>query len=40
MRQNTIHVVAWTICDLSGRGSPDADDVVTALGFRLQERAA
>lgn len=32
--------VAWTICDLSGRGSPDADDVVTALGFRLQERAA
>ncbi|WP_104165373.1 YifB family Mg chelatase-like AAA ATPase [Arthrobacter sp. SX1312] len=32
--------VAWTIADLGGRSRPDADDVVTALGFRLQERAA
>lgn len=32
--------VAWTISDLAGRVRPDADDVVTALGFRLQERAA
>lgn len=32
--------VAWTIADLAGRTRPDADDVVTALGFRLQERAA
>ncbi|THJ66962.1 ATP-binding protein [Arthrobacter echini] len=32
--------VAWTISDLAGRTRPDADDVVTALGFRLQERAA
>ncbi|WP_247826328.1 YifB family Mg chelatase-like AAA ATPase [Arthrobacter antioxidans] len=32
--------VAWTIADLAGRSRPDADDVVTALGFRLQERAA
>ncbi|PPB50514.1 Mg chelatase-like protein [Arthrobacter pityocampae] len=32
--------VAWTIADLGGRTSPDADDVATALGFRLQERAA
>ncbi|MFJ6002466.1 YifB family Mg chelatase-like AAA ATPase [Arthrobacter sp. NPDC092385] len=32
--------VAWTIADLAGRPRPDADDVVTALGFRLQERAA
>ncbi len=32
--------VAWTISDLAGRSRPEADDVVTALGFRLQERAA
>ncbi|WP_459310858.1 YifB family Mg chelatase-like AAA ATPase [Arthrobacter sp. MDT2-2] len=32
--------VAWTVSDLAGRARPDADDVVTALGFRLQERAA
>ncbi|WP_104118505.1 YifB family Mg chelatase-like AAA ATPase [Arthrobacter sp. B1805] len=32
--------VAWTIADLSGQDRPSADDVVTALGFRLQERAA
>lgn len=32
--------VAWTIADLGGRTRPDADDVVTALGFRLQEQAA
>ena len=32
--------VAWTIADLADRDRPDADDVVTALGFRLQERAA
>lgn len=32
--------VAWTIADIAGRARPDADDVVTALGFRLQERAA
>ncbi|WP_434994030.1 YifB family Mg chelatase-like AAA ATPase [Arthrobacter sp. Ld5] len=32
--------VAWTIADLAGRSRPDTDDVVTALGFRLQERAA
>ncbi|MHA7284289.1 YifB family Mg chelatase-like AAA ATPase [Arthrobacter sp. TMS2-4] len=32
--------VAWTIADLAGRSHPDADDVGTALGFRLQERAA
>ncbi|BBE23025.1 hypothetical protein MN0502_19080 [Arthrobacter sp. MN05-02] len=32
--------VAWTIADLAGRLRPDADDVVTALGFRLQESAA
>ncbi|MFC3299462.1 YifB family Mg chelatase-like AAA ATPase [Arthrobacter agilis] len=32
--------VAWTIADLVGRQRPDADDVITALGFRLQERAA
>ena len=32
--------VAWTIADLAHRDRPDADDVVTALGFRLQERAA
>lgn len=32
--------VAWTISDLAGRLRPDADDVVTALGFRLHESAA
>ncbi|MDQ0735195.1 YifB family Mg chelatase-like AAA ATPase [Arthrobacter agilis] len=32
--------VAWTISDLAGRLRPDPDDVVTALGFRIQERAA
>lgn len=32
--------VAWTIADLAGSTRPDADDVVTALGFRLQEHAA
>ena len=32
--------VAWTISDLAGSCRPDADDVVTALGFRLQERSA
>lgn len=32
--------VAWTICDLAGHDRPGADDVVTALGLRLQERAA
>lgn len=32
--------VAWTISDLAGQARPTADDVVTALGFRLQERAA
>lgn len=32
--------VAWTIADLAGRDCPDADDVVTALGFRTQECAA
>jgi magnesium chelatase family protein len=31
--------VAWTISDLAGRDTPEADDVVTALGFRLQESA-
>jgi magnesium chelatase family protein len=32
--------VAWTISDLAGRQRPIADDVTTALSFRLQERAA
>lgn len=32
--------VAWTIADLSGRTSPNADDVTTALLFRTQEDAA
>jgi hypothetical protein len=26
--------VAWTLCDLAGRGSPSRDDVTTALSFR------
>ncbi|GAB3546642.1 hypothetical protein GCM10027404_07440 [Arthrobacter tumbae] len=32
--------VAWTIADLTGRSSPNADDVTTALLFRAQEEAA
>ena len=32
--------VAWTIADLAGRSSPNADDVTTALLFRTQEEAA
>jgi magnesium chelatase family protein len=32
--------VAWTIADLAGHATPDADDVSMALGFRLQERSA
>ena len=26
--------VAWTLCDLAGRNTPDRDDVTTALSFR------
>jgi magnesium chelatase family protein len=26
--------VAWTLCDLAGRESPNRDDVTTALSFR------
>lgn len=32
--------VAWTIADLNGHASPDADDVAQALGFRQQVNAA
>ncbi|MCC3293090.1 YifB family Mg chelatase-like AAA ATPase [Arthrobacter sp. zg-Y411] len=32
--------VAWTIADLAGHGTPDADDVGQALGFRTQGAAA
>jgi magnesium chelatase family protein len=26
--------VAWSLCDLAGRESPNLDDVTTALSFR------
>ncbi|ABM13017.1 YifB family Mg chelatase-like AAA ATPase [Mycolicibacterium vanbaalenii] len=29
--------VAWTLCDLAGRTTPDADDVATAMSFRQVE---
>lgn len=29
--------VAWTLCDLAGRGSPNRDDVSVALSFRQGE---
>jgi magnesium chelatase family protein len=29
--------VAWTLCDLAGRNTPDRDDVTTALSFRQTE---
>ncbi|MCC9204438.1 YifB family Mg chelatase-like AAA ATPase [Arthrobacter sp. zg-Y769] len=32
--------VAWTVADLGGHGSPDADDVGQALAFRRQGAAA
>ncbi|MCC9174334.1 YifB family Mg chelatase-like AAA ATPase [Arthrobacter sp. zg-Y179] len=32
--------VAWTVADLAGHGSPDADDVGQALAFRRQGAAA
>lgn len=32
--------VAWSVADLIGHGSPDADDVGQALGFRQQGEAA
>ena len=32
--------MAWTLADLAGRTSPDADDVLTALSFRQTELIA
>jgi magnesium chelatase family protein len=31
--------VAWSLCDLAGRGSPSPADIATALGFRQPEAA-
>jgi hypothetical protein len=39
LRENIVHVVAWTLADLAGRDRPDADLVETALFFR-DRRAA
>jgi magnesium chelatase family protein len=32
--------MAWTLADLAGRTSPNADDVLTALSFRQTELIA